>query len=93
MNFFVSLAATDYVQIMWRASSTDVTIVAKAAQTSPTRPTTPSVIATMNYISDGGYSTGLFGGVYVSSTSSGSAVITHPANTLTDKIYKYLIVG
>lgn len=93
MNFFVSLAATNYVQIMWRSSSTDVTIVAKAAQTSPTRPTTPSTIATMQYVSAGDYSSNVFGGVYVSSTTKGSAVITHPANTLTDKTYRYLIVA
>jgi hypothetical protein len=93
MNFFVSLAATDYVQIMWRASNTAITIKAQAAQTSPTRPTTPSVIATMQYVSDGGYSTGLFGGVYVSSTSKGSALITHLANIATDKTYKYIVVG
>jgi hypothetical protein len=93
MNFFVSLAATDYVQIMWRASNTAITIKAQAAQTSPTRPTTPSAIVTMQYVSDGGYSSGLFGGVYVSSTTKGSAVITHPANTLTDKTYRYLVVG
>jgi len=30
---------------------------------------------------------------YVSSTVKGSAVITHSANTLTDKTYRYLIVA
>ena len=93
MNFFIGLAANDYVEIMWQTSNVDVTIKAQAAQTSPTRPTTPSTIATMQYVSDGGYSSGLFGGVYVSSTTKGSAVITHPANTLTDKTYRYLVVG
>ena len=93
MNFFISLSANDYVQIMWRASNTAITIKANGTQTSPTRPSTPSAIATMQYVSDGGYSSGLFGGVYVSSTTKGSAVITHPANTLTDKTYRYLVVG
>ena len=93
MNFFISLSANDYVQIMWRASNTAITIKANGTQTSPTRPSTPSAIATMQYVSDGGYSSGLFGGVYISSTTKGSAVITHPANTLTDKTYRYLVVG
>lgn len=93
MNFFVSLAANDYVQIMWNASSTAVTIKAQGTQTSPTRPATPSAITTMNYVGNSGYTSSLFSGVYVSSTTKGSAVITHPANTLTDKTYRYLIVA
>ena len=93
MNFFVSLVANDYVQIMWRASNTAITIKAQGTQTSPTRPATPSAIVTMNYLANGSASSNLFGGVYISSTSKGSAVITHPANTLTDKTYRYLVVG
>jgi hypothetical protein len=93
MNYYAQLAANDYVQIMWRASNTAVTIDAVGTQTSPTRPATPSAIVTMNYIANGSASSNLFGGVYVSSTSKGSAVITHPANTLTDKTYRYIVVG
>ena len=93
MNYYVQLNANDYVEIMWRASNTAITIKANGTQTSPTRPATPSAIVTMNYISNGDASSGFFGGVYVSSTSQGSAVITHPANTLTDKTYRYLIVA
>jgi hypothetical protein len=93
MNFYVQLNANDYVEIMWRASNTAITIKANGTQTSPTRPATPSAIATMNYVSNGSASSGFFGGVYVSSTSQGSAVITHPADTLTDKTYRYLIVA
>ena len=93
MNFFTSLAANDYVQIMWSASNTAITIKAQGTQTSPTRPSTPSGIVTMQYVSGDGYSSGLFGGVYISSTTKGSAVITHPANTATNKTYRYLIVA
>ena len=93
MNYYAQLAANDYVQIMWRASNTAITIDAVATQTSPTRPATPSAIVTMNYVSNGSASSGLFGGVYISSTTKGSAVITHPANTLIDKTYRYLVVG
>ena len=35
---------------MWRASNTNVTIKAQGAQTSPTRPETPSAIVTVNQI-------------------------------------------
>jgi hypothetical protein len=93
LNYFASLTANDYIQIMWATSNTSVTIKANGTQTSPTRPSTPSAIVTMQYVSGDGYSSGLFGGVWVSSTSSGSAVITHPANTLSGKTYRYLIVA
>jgi len=93
LNYFASLTANDYVQIMWATSSTSVTIKAQGTQTSPTRPSTPSAIVTMQYVSSDGYSTGLFGGVWISSTTKGQAVITHPANTLTTKTYRYLIVA
>jgi hypothetical protein len=93
MNYYAQLAANDYVQIMWRASNTAITIKANGTQTSPTRPATPSAIVTMNYVSNGSASSGLFGGVYVSATNQGNAIITHPANTLTDKTYRYLIVA
>lgn len=51
LNFFVDLASNDYVEIMWRASNTAVSIQQIAAQSTPTRPETPSVIATMSYVS------------------------------------------
>ena len=40
-------AANDYVQIVWSTTDAQATIKFKAAQTSPTRPTTPSAIATV----------------------------------------------
>jgi len=52
LNFFVSLAANDYVQIVWRTSDVAVTIETFAAGTSPTRPSVPSVIATMSFVSN-----------------------------------------
>jgi len=51
MNFYVSLVPNDYIQIMWRTSDVGVSIEQYAAGTSPTRPATPSVIATMNFVS------------------------------------------
>lgn len=52
MNFFVSLLANDYIQIMWRTSNVGVTIQQYAAGTSPTRPVIPSVIATVSFVSN-----------------------------------------
>lgn len=52
LNFFQNLAANDYMQIIWRTSDTAVTIETFAAGTSPTRPSIPSVIATMSFVSN-----------------------------------------
>ena len=52
LNFFVSLAANDYMQIVWRTSDTAVSIETFAAGTSPTRPAVPSVIATLSFVSN-----------------------------------------
>jgi hypothetical protein len=52
MNYFLSLNATDYVEIMWRPTDVGVSIEQYAAGTSPTRPATPSAIATMSFVSN-----------------------------------------
>ena len=52
LNFFISLAANDYIEIMWRTSDVGVTIQHYAAGTSPTRPVIPSVIATVSFVSN-----------------------------------------
>jgi hypothetical protein len=52
MNFFVSLVNTDYVEIMWRPSDVGVSIEAYGTNTSPTRPSIPSVIATVTFVSN-----------------------------------------
>lgn len=88
LNYFIELAAGDYMEIMWATTSTLVTIEHLAAQTTPTRPATPSVIATMTYVSMASIAN-----VYVSSQSQGSAVITHFANSTADKTFAYVVVG
>lgn len=93
MNFYVDLAKDDYVQIMWSTTNVLVTIDQKPAQTSPTRPTTPSAIVTMNYVSTNGFTSNIFVYPYISSQTRGSAVITHPANSMAGLTYKYIIVG
>jgi hypothetical protein len=52
LNFFVNLAANDYVQIMWRPSDVGVSIEHYAASSTPTRPAVPSVIATLSFVSN-----------------------------------------
>jgi hypothetical protein len=52
LNYFVSLNATDYIEIMWRPTDTGVSIEQYAAGTSPTRPAVPSAIVTMSFVSN-----------------------------------------
>jgi hypothetical protein len=52
MNYFLSLNANDYVEIMWRPTDVGVTIEQYAAGTSPTRPAVPSAIVTMSFVSN-----------------------------------------
>jgi hypothetical protein len=50
-NYFVNMAANDYIQLYWSTPSADVSIRYYAAGTSPTRPTTSSVVLTMSFVS------------------------------------------
>ena len=52
LNFFVSLAANDYVEIMWRPTDVGVSLEHFATSSSPTRPAIPSVIATLSFVSN-----------------------------------------
>ena len=49
-NFFITLAANDYVQIYWSSPDTEVRLHAEAERTLPTRPGIPSVIATISLV-------------------------------------------
>ena len=48
--FTLQLAASDYLEVIWSTPNVAVTLDSTAAQTSPTRPVTPSVIANINRI-------------------------------------------
>ena len=48
--FTLQLAASDYIEVIWSTPNVAVTLDFTAAQTSPTRPVTPSVIANINRI-------------------------------------------
>ena len=88
LNFFIELQANDYVEIMWRVSDVGVSIEHYGTSTSPTRPSVPSVIATMQYIAPSATSN-----IYVSSQTQGSATLTHWSNNTADKTYGYIVVG
>ena len=88
LNFYVDVVANDYIQIMWATTSTLVVIEHLAAQTTPTRPATPSVIVTANKIDESSTSD-----VYASSVGYGQATISHFANSTADKTYRYVVLG
>jgi hypothetical protein len=50
-NYFVTMAAGDYIQLYWSTTNAAVTIKAYPTSTSPTRPSTSSVVATMTFVS------------------------------------------
>jgi hypothetical protein len=52
LNFFVEMVAGDYIEVVGCVTSTDVSLEAFPAGTSPTRPATPSAIATMTFVSN-----------------------------------------
>jgi hypothetical protein len=87
-NYFLELAANDYIEIYWSADNTAVSLQFYAASSSPTKPSTASLITTMQYVAPNAMDN-----VYISSQTNGSAVITHFANSTASKTYKYVIVG
>jgi hypothetical protein len=52
INYYLSLNANDYVEIMWRPTDVGVTIEQYPAGTSPTRPAIPSAIVTLSFVSN-----------------------------------------
>jgi hypothetical protein len=87
-NFFLELVANDYIELYWSADSTTVSLQFYAAGSSPTKPSTASLITTMQYVAPNAMDN-----VYISSQTNGSAVVTHFANSTASKTYKYIIVG
>jgi hypothetical protein len=50
-NYFLSMAATDYVEIYWSVPNAAVSIQHLAASGTPTKPSTQSVVATLSFVS------------------------------------------
>jgi len=87
-NYFIELTANDYIELYWSATNAAVSLQYYGTQTSPTRPSTASLITTLNYISPNASTN-----IYVSSKQQGQATITHWANNSANKTYGYIIVG
>lgn len=88
LNFFVDLDADDYVEIMWAVTNISVSLQHLPTQSTPTRPATPSVIATMQMVSESSTSD-----IYTTNQISGQATVNHFANFTADKTYKYVVLG
>jgi hypothetical protein len=50
-NYYISMNANDYIEIYWSATLASVTIQTYPVSTSPTRPSTASVVATLSFVS------------------------------------------
>ena len=50
-NYFVKMAANDYIEIYWSTTNANVTIQYYAASGTPTKPSTQSVVATLSFVS------------------------------------------
>ena len=51
VNLFINLVANDYVELVWCTTDVGANIAAYTAGATPTRPSTPSVITTVNFVS------------------------------------------
>ena len=78
----------DYIEAFWSTPDVEVVIKTKAADTSPTRPVTPCIVLSVQYVGANSSSN-----VFVSSQSKGQATISHFANTTADKTYAYILIG
>lgn len=87
-NYFLELAANDYIELYWSATNTNVSLQHYPVGTSPTRPSTASLITTLNYVSPSASTN-----VYVSARSKGEATLKHFANDTANKTYGYIIVA
>jgi hypothetical protein len=50
-NYYLSMAAGDYVEIYWSATDASVSIQHYPTSTGPVRPSTQSVVATLSFVS------------------------------------------
>jgi hypothetical protein len=85
-NFFLQLAAGDFIQLLWHAETANViTLETIAAGTNPTHPRTPSLILTAQrvdtFLSNTGSFSGSFNGDHTGSFSG--SVFGYVANTQT----------
>ena len=92
-NFFVDVAAGDYIELMWSGtlyatSGGTAGLYIEAYTASSPVPAIPSAVLTAQY-NQASASTN----VYVSARTKGSATLTHFANNTSDKTYGYIVVA
>ncbi len=92
-NRIYEFASGDYIELVAAVSDNTVEIEALASQTSPyVRPAVPSIVVDINTIASTQGSGGS-SGLYVSSRTNGSAVVTHLPNSIAGKTFDYLVIG
>lgn len=79
VNYVLSLAAGDYIQLMWAVSDVDISIATLPAASSPTVPRTPGVIVTVTPITEVGIG-------YYNLTSVSSVAIATGSKTFTTNL-------
>lgn len=87
-NYYIQCAANDYIELYWSADSTLVSLQLYPIGTLPAKPSTASIITTLQYVAPNAMDN-----VYISAQTNGSATITHFANSTANKTYGYVIVG
>lgn len=79
VNYVLSLAAGDYIQLMWAVSDVDISIATLSATSSPTVPRTPGVIVTVTPVTEVGIG-------YYNLTSVSSVAIATGSKTFTTNL-------
>jgi hypothetical protein len=86
LNYYINAATGDYVQLMYQAESTTVTLKTNPANTTPTTPVSPCLIVTANRIDQFMSNTGSFLGTFTGDligTSSYSTTASYALNVST----------
>ena len=96
-NFFLQLAAGDFIQLLWHAETANViTLETIPAGVSPTHPRTPSLIVTAQrvdtFLSNTGSFSGSFTGTHTGSLFGTSSWATNATNAITSS-YPFTITG
>lgn len=84
----ISLTAGDYIEVAGSVSDVAVTLEYFAADGAVPRPAIPAASVVLKMVSPLAYSN-----IYVSSQTTGSAVISHYANSTSSKTYAYILIG
>jgi hypothetical protein len=84
----ITCVAGDYLEVAGSVSDVDVTLEHFAADVAIPRPAIPAASIVVKLVSPLAYSN-----IYVSSQTTGSAIISHYANNTASKTYAYILIG